>query len=79
VVPGDQLLDEAREVAVRLAGLAPRAVGLTKRALREAWNGSFEEALETEARFQGDAGSTADHAEGIAAFLEKRPPRFSGE
>ena len=38
VVPGDQLMDEARAVAVRLAGLAPRAVALTKRALDEAWD-----------------------------------------
>ena len=79
VVPGDQLMDEARAVAVRLAGLAPRAVALTKQALDAAWASSFEEALELEARLQGEAGSTADHAEGIAAFLGKRPPRFTGE
>ena len=39
---------------------------------------TFEEALEDEATLQGEAGATADHAEGIAAFLEKRPPRFPG-
>jgi 2-(1,2-epoxy-1,2-dihydrophenyl)acetyl-CoA isomerase len=79
VVAADLLMDEARAVAGRLAGLAPRAVALTKRALDAGWTSSFEDALELEARFQGEAGSMADHAEGIAAFLEKRPPRFSGE
>ena len=44
-----------------------------------AWSVDLETALEDEAYRQGIAGATADHAEGLAAFLEKRPPRFTGE
>jgi 2-(1,2-epoxy-1,2-dihydrophenyl)acetyl-CoA isomerase len=79
VVPGDALLGEARALAMKLAAGAPRALALTKRALDASWDASLDEQLETEARLQGEAGSTADHGEGIAAFLERRPPRFTGE
>jgi 2-(1,2-epoxy-1,2-dihydrophenyl)acetyl-CoA isomerase len=79
VVPADALAAEARDVAVRLAGLAPLALSLTKRALERSWSVSLDEALEDEAHRQGVAGATSDHAEGLAAFLEKRPPRFTGE
>ncbi len=51
----------------------------TKRALQRSWSVDLETALEEEAYRQGIAGATADHAEGLAAFLEKRPPRFTGE
>jgi 2-(1,2-epoxy-1,2-dihydrophenyl)acetyl-CoA isomerase len=79
VVPADALADEARSMALRLAGLAPQAVALTKRALERSWSVALEAALEDEAYRQGIAGASADHAEGLAAFLDKRPPRFTGE
>lgn len=79
VVPGERLLDEAQDLARRLAAGAPVAIGLTKRALNHAVDASLEEQLEYEAVLQGIAGATADHAEGIAAFVEKRTPRFRGE
>ena len=79
VVPADELASVAREMAVRLAALAPRALAHTKRALERSWSVGLDEALEDEAFRQGIAGATADHAEGLKAFLEKRPPRFAGE
>jgi 2-(1,2-epoxy-1,2-dihydrophenyl)acetyl-CoA isomerase len=79
VVPADTLAHEARAMAAHLAGLAPRALADTKRALDRGWSVGLDDALEDEALRQGIAGATADHAEGLAAFLEKRPPRFTGE
>ncbi|MBI2780620.1 MAG: enoyl-CoA hydratase/isomerase family protein [Chloroflexi bacterium] len=79
VVPAAELATEARSVAARLAAGAPRAIALTKRALNAAWDRDLDAALEYEAHLQDIAGRTKDHAEGLAAFMEKRPPRFTGE
>jgi len=79
VVAPDQLAAEATSIAARLAAGAPRAIALTKRALNTAWDHDLEAALEYEAHLQDLAGRTKDHAEGMAAFMAKRAPRFSGE
>jgi 2-(1,2-epoxy-1,2-dihydrophenyl)acetyl-CoA isomerase len=79
VVAAADLATEARAIAARLAAGAPRAMALTKRALDTAWERDLDGALEYEAHLQDMAGRTKDHHEGMAAFLEKRQPRFSGE
>jgi 2-(1,2-epoxy-1,2-dihydrophenyl)acetyl-CoA isomerase len=79
VVPAADLATEARAMAARLALGAPRAIALTKRALNAAWDRDLDGALDDEAHLQDMAGRTSDHEEGMAAFLEKRPPRFTGE
>ena len=78
VVPADQLVGEAQALARRLADGAPLALALTKRALETAWDHDLAQQLGAEAEMQGQAGATADHAEGIQAFLERRQPRFRG-
>jgi 2-(1,2-epoxy-1,2-dihydrophenyl)acetyl-CoA isomerase len=79
VVPNDELLPQARALADRIAAGAPMAVALTKGALEHAASIDLETALEGEAKLQGIAGASADHAEGLAAFREKRAPRFTGQ
>ncbi|MCI0581700.1 MAG: enoyl-CoA hydratase-related protein [Chloroflexi bacterium] len=78
VVPAGALEAEAAAMAGRLAGLAPGAAAATKRLLAGAFDVGLDEALEGEAAAQAAAGADPDHAEGLAAFVEKRPPRFGG-
>ncbi len=78
VVPHDDLGARATEWAVRLAAGPTRAYGLIKRGMNQALATGFGEALEYEARLQEIAGRTEDHREGVAAFLAKRPPAYTG-
>jgi len=78
VVPDDELGPAAAAMAARLAALAPGATAATKRLLGTAFDRDLDAALEAEAEAQTAAGSHPDHAEGLAAFVEKRPARFEG-
>lgn len=78
VVPADRLLEEAGALAQRLAEGPTLAYGLTKRAMNRASTMAFHEALEYEGMLQEVAGRSADHVEGVRAFIEKRPARFEG-
>jgi len=78
VVPHEELHGAAEALALRIAANPPRALRLTKRLLREAQHQRLGELLELSAAFQTLAHQDPDHREAVAAFLEKRPPRFGG-
>jgi 2-(1,2-epoxy-1,2-dihydrophenyl)acetyl-CoA isomerase len=78
VVEGDGLPARAAEVAAELAALPTRGIGMTKRLIEHALDASLEAQLAREAQLQAVATQTDDFREGVAAFLEKRPPRFTG-
>lgn len=77
-VPRDVLETEGRALARQLAEGATRALGMTKTLLHHALEVDLERWLELEAHAQSLLWHTADHREAIAAFREKRPPRFVG-
>ena len=77
-VPADQL-DAAVKAYTDYFAVAPtKAIGLIKKMLNRSSQASLEEMLDYEAYCQEIAGSTADYKEGVAAFLEKRKPNFTG-
>ncbi|MFL5733306.1 MAG: enoyl-CoA hydratase/isomerase family protein [Chloroflexia bacterium] len=78
VVPAEELEAATRELALRLAKGPTRAIGLAKRTINRALSMDLEQILEYEVFAQETAGSTEDHKEGMAAFLEKRTPNYTG-
>jgi enoyl-CoA hydratase/carnithine racemase len=79
VVPPDQLLDAARELAARVARNPGQTLRMTKRLLREGQHQKLDSLLELSAALQVIAHKTPAHAEAVNAFIEKREPKFGDE
>jgi 2-(1,2-epoxy-1,2-dihydrophenyl)acetyl-CoA isomerase len=78
VVDDGDLLNEALAVAQKLADGPPISLGLIKGQIESAWSSSLTATLDGEAAAQGRAFVTDDLREGAAAFVQKRPARFTG-
>lgn len=79
VFEDDSLQAEALKLAEQLAQLPTRGLWLTKKLLNASMHNDLEGQLKLEGQLQTEAGATADHQEGVKAFLEKRKPVFQGK
>ncbi len=78
VVSEDELANEALKLAIQLAQSPTAAIAQTKRLLAISATSNLAAQLEAERQAQIESGQTKDFLEGVAAFIEKRPPRFTG-
>jgi 2-(1,2-epoxy-1,2-dihydrophenyl)acetyl-CoA isomerase len=79
VVPDDTFIEIAQQIARKLAALPTVALANTKKALNKSFYNTVEQQLALESKLQIESAATADYAEGVAAFIEKRTPVFKGK
>jgi len=79
VVPADDLMTEALALAGKLAMAPTGSIGRIKRMMNATFSNTLAEQLDLEHDCQIESGRSADFKEGVTAFFEKRPPRFTGK
>lgn len=78
VVPDEELMTAAYRLAARLANAPTAAIGRIKELLEQSATNDLSAQLDLERKMQLKSGQTEDFKEGVAAFIEKRPPKFKG-
>ncbi|MEI8278256.1 MAG: enoyl-CoA hydratase-related protein [Bacteroidota bacterium] len=77
--PDESFEAESKKVALNLAQMPTKSIGLTKRLLNSTFNNSLHQQLQAEKEMQVAAAASEDFGEGVKAFLEKRKPAFTGK
>jgi methylglutaconyl-CoA hydratase len=78
VVPADNLIERAREIATQLIAASPTSIARTKRLLHRYDEAAIQAEIDLATRENADIRATADFREGVASFLEKRDPKWTG-
>jgi 2-(1,2-epoxy-1,2-dihydrophenyl)acetyl-CoA isomerase len=78
-IEDDLFEEEVSKIAIGLAQMPTKGIGLTKRAINQSWDNTLQDQLDLEELLQTEAGQTTDFKEGVTAFLEKRKPIFNGK
>lgn len=79
LVPSEEFEKTVHKLALKLANLPTKALGLIKQTLNSSLENDLESQLELESKNQIIAAGTEDYAEGVAAFIDKRKPNFKGK
>jgi 2-(1,2-epoxy-1,2-dihydrophenyl)acetyl-CoA isomerase len=78
-VPSDEFQETIQKLAIKMAQMPTKALGLIKKSFNQSLVNNLEQQLSIEAKYQIEAAETEDFDEGVAAFIEKRKPNFTGK
>lgn len=79
LIPSENFEEEVGKLALKLANMPTKALGLIKELFNKSMTNTLEEQLALESKYQIEAAGTEDYAEGVSAFVEKRKPNFKGK
>tara|TARA_R110002072_G_scaffold222503_4_gene379483 strand:+ start:1266 stop:2045 length:780 start_codon:yes stop_codon:yes gene_type:complete len=78
-VPSEEFEETMNKLAIKLANMPTKALGMIKELFNKSMTNTLEEQLEMESKYQIEAAQSEDYAEGVTAFIEKRKPNFKGK